>query len=45
MVTPAKVVSEMAGVQNKEDILDIISKHCLKIRPVSDTHLKYLHLI
>ena len=32
MVTPAKVVSEMSGVQKKDDILDIISKHCMKFR-------------
>ena len=35
MVTPAKVVQEMQGLDKKDDVLDVIRKHCMKFKPVS----------
>ena len=32
MVTPAKVVQDLKGVEGKEDILSVIKKHTLKVR-------------
>ena len=37
MVTPAAVVNELQGLESKDDILDVIKKHCMKFKPVSYT--------
>ena len=39
MVTPALVSSEMHGLENKEDILDVIKKHCMKFKPKEEHEL------
>ena len=33
MVTPKKLVDEMSSMRKKEDIVDVIMKHCQKFRP------------
>ena len=35
MVTPAKVVEDLAGKETKKDILEVIKEHCMKFKPVS----------